>query len=156
MNDDIAKAREIVPFLRAAWGGRLDAVVLFGSRARGDADEYSDWDLLVIAHGLPDNPLERQREWARAIPSAWRIRARPVLHTPKEWYGPPTTLALEIALDGIVLLDARGRMQQYIARLRRGLERTGWRRVGQGKGSYWVKAGPSGEGWAKEIWQNAA
>lgn len=39
---------------------RLDALVLFGSRARGDALEDSDWDLAVISedfHGL--NPVQR-------------------------------------------------------------------------------------------------
>ena len=38
---------------RAASPDRLVAVVLFGSRARGEGSETSDWDLLVIAEGLP-------------------------------------------------------------------------------------------------------
>ena len=147
---------DLVRALRTYWGERLDAVVLFGSRARGDADEYSDWDFLVVAEGLPRHPFRRMREWKRAVPRAWRFWAVPVLRTPEEWYGPPTTLALEIALDGIVLFDAQGRMKQHLVRLRRGLEKAGWRRVGQGKGSYWIKDGPSGEGWAEEIWQHAA
>jgi len=39
---------------------RLEALVLFGSRARGDALDMSDWDLAVVSsefEGL--NPLER-------------------------------------------------------------------------------------------------
>jgi predicted nucleotidyltransferase len=35
-------------------GDRLDRVVLFGSRARGDAEEDSDFDFLVIVRA-PDN-----------------------------------------------------------------------------------------------------
>jgi predicted nucleotidyltransferase len=39
---------------------RLDALVLFGSRARDDAAETSDWDLAVISHDFDGlNPLER-------------------------------------------------------------------------------------------------
>jgi predicted nucleotidyltransferase len=35
-------------------GDRLDRIVLFGSRARGDAEEDSDFDFLVIVR-TPDN-----------------------------------------------------------------------------------------------------
>lgn len=39
---------------------RLDALVLFGSRAREEAAETSDWDLAVISHHFDGlNPLER-------------------------------------------------------------------------------------------------
>ncbi len=48
-----------VEALRAALGERLVAIVLFGSRARGDSTADSDWDLLVIAEGLPERTLER-------------------------------------------------------------------------------------------------
>ena len=34
------------------------AVLLFGSRARGDHDEFSDWDLAVVTDGSPDHPPE--------------------------------------------------------------------------------------------------
>jgi hypothetical protein len=34
-------------------------VVLYGSYARGDFNEWSDIDVLVIAEQLPKNPIER-------------------------------------------------------------------------------------------------
>lgn len=40
--------REIRPRLEEAFGERLRGIVLFGSRARGDAAEDSDIDLLVL------------------------------------------------------------------------------------------------------------
>lgn len=43
----------IVSALREGLGDELVAVVLFGSRARGEAHQGSDWDVLVIANGLP-------------------------------------------------------------------------------------------------------
>ena len=36
----------------AAYGERLDQVVLFGSRARGEARPDSDYDIAVFIHGL--------------------------------------------------------------------------------------------------------
>lgn len=47
-------------------------VILFGSRARGDAWEHSDWDVLLVApefRGIPfperDAPLRRFLRWHR-------------------------------------------------------------------------------------------
>ena len=44
--------------LRERFGARLERVVLFGSRARGDADEESDVDVLVVVRDL--SPAERR------------------------------------------------------------------------------------------------
>ena len=40
-----------------------EAVLLFGSRARGDSDETSDWDLFVV---LPDDAPPGDRQAVRA------------------------------------------------------------------------------------------
>ena len=40
--------------LDALYGDRLDRVVLFGSRARGDAHADSDYDVAVFLHGMHD------------------------------------------------------------------------------------------------------
>lgn len=45
--------REIRPRLERAFGARLRGIVLFGSRARGDATEASDIDLLVLLEDPP-------------------------------------------------------------------------------------------------------
>jgi predicted nucleotidyltransferase len=45
--DDIKQVkREIIPNER---------LILFGSQARGDADEYSDWDLLILLNEKKKN-----------------------------------------------------------------------------------------------------
>ena len=46
------------------YGDRIERVVLFGSRARGDAHEDSDYDIAVFLHDLTD----RWREVGRIIP----------------------------------------------------------------------------------------
>jgi predicted nucleotidyltransferase len=35
-------------------------VILYGSRARGEADEYSDYDILVITSGPADIPMHEK------------------------------------------------------------------------------------------------
>jgi predicted nucleotidyltransferase len=46
------------------YGDRIERVVLFGSRARGDARDDSDYDIAVFIKGLSD----RWREIDRIIP----------------------------------------------------------------------------------------
>lgn len=45
--------------LTAEWGQRLEKMVLYGSRARGDYDARSDVDVAVIVQGL-DRPEKRR------------------------------------------------------------------------------------------------
>jgi uncharacterized protein (UPF0332 family)/predicted nucleotidyltransferase len=52
--------REYIERLREHYGDRLSAVVLFGSRARGDSDAESDVDLLVVLSGAFDRTAERE------------------------------------------------------------------------------------------------
>lgn len=44
--------------LRGHYGSRLAGLVLFGSRARGDDETGSDFDLLVKLHGAVDSEAE--------------------------------------------------------------------------------------------------
>lgn len=47
--------------LDALYGDKIDRVVLFGSRARGDARADSDYDIAVFLKELPDISKERHR-----------------------------------------------------------------------------------------------
>jgi predicted nucleotidyltransferase len=47
--------------LDAMYGHRLDRVVLFGSRARGEANPDSDYDIAVFLKDLPDRWVEVER-----------------------------------------------------------------------------------------------
>ena len=47
--------------LRALYGDRLERLVLFGSRARGDAGPDSDYDFAVFLRGLTDRWQEVRR-----------------------------------------------------------------------------------------------
>ncbi|MCL6543062.1 MAG: nucleotidyltransferase domain-containing protein [Roseiflexus sp.] len=95
----------VVESLRNGLGDNLLALVLFGSRARGDALPDSDWDLLLIAENLPDSPWHRQQQILALLPQSWRHQVNVLAHTFSEWFARVTPLALDIALDGIVLYD---------------------------------------------------
>lgn len=65
---DVATRADIDPVLQevkrrlvARYGDRLDRVVLFGSRARGDHRDDSDYDIAVFLHDLNGNWPESER-----------------------------------------------------------------------------------------------
>ncbi len=47
--------------LDEAYGQRLERVVLYGSRARGDAGPDSDYDIAVFLRDMPDRAVELNR-----------------------------------------------------------------------------------------------
>ncbi|HJS87396.1 MAG TPA: nucleotidyltransferase domain-containing protein [Acetobacteraceae bacterium] len=56
------KADPILSRFRAAvseaYGNRIERIVLFGSRARGDAGQDSDYDVAVFLRDMPDRMAE--------------------------------------------------------------------------------------------------
>ena len=64
MTDEL-QSNPILRRFRAAlnemYADRLERVVLFGSRARGDADEESDYDIAVFLRDMSDRPAEMNR-----------------------------------------------------------------------------------------------
>ena len=50
---DKSTENTIIEEMKKQFGPELISVVLFGSQARGTADEHSDIDLVVIAEGVP-------------------------------------------------------------------------------------------------------
>lgn len=59
VNDPILKRFRAT--LDEMYGARLERVVLFGSRARGDAHEDSDYDVAVFLRDLADRASEMNR-----------------------------------------------------------------------------------------------
>ncbi|MBX3500692.1 MAG: nucleotidyltransferase domain-containing protein [Alphaproteobacteria bacterium] len=53
MTDELALVREYKRRVEAKLPGRVAKVVLFGSRARGDASADSDWDIAVFLGSRP-------------------------------------------------------------------------------------------------------
>ena len=149
--------KEMMPALQAlqhALGRKLIAVVLFGSRARGDAKEESDWDLLVIAEDLPKRQMERYRKIKEMLPEKWRGRISILAKTREEFEAVLPSLYLEIALDGLILYDPHGYAGIQLQKLRRLIEDKGLRRDRRGNDFIWQWRAFPGFGWSLS-WKEA-
>lgn len=69
--------REVLP------NGRL---ILFGSQARGDADEDSDWDLLIVLDKPKKDPDDYDKYAFSFVELGWEINE---LITPPDLYSLP-------------------------------------------------------------------
>jgi predicted nucleotidyltransferase len=144
-------ARQAVEALRAGLGERLVAVVLYGSRTRGDAHERSDWDLLVIAEGLPEGYWDRCQFIGRLL-SRCTGPVVAIAKTPAEFEERAISLYLDIALDGRILYDPRGYTGQKLALLQRLIEKLGLYRERTEAGNLWQWTEPPTSPW-KLAWE---
>ncbi|MCC8154623.1 MAG: nucleotidyltransferase domain-containing protein, partial [Tannerellaceae bacterium] len=64
-----------------------DRVILFGSQARGDANEYSDWDLLIILDKMEKEPDDFDKYAYPFIELGWEINQViiPLIYTRPQW-----------------------------------------------------------------------
>jgi predicted nucleotidyltransferase len=150
-------AQEIAPAVQAlqeGLGKNLMAVVLFGSRARGDAKEESDWDLLVIAKNLPKSHMERYRKTKEILPQEWRGRISILAKTPDEFEAALPSLYLEIALDGLILYDTQDYAGELLKKLRRLIRAKDLRREKRGTDFIWQWGTFPGFGWSL-CWKEA-
>jgi predicted nucleotidyltransferase len=126
------------------FGDRMVSLVLFGSVARGDAKEYSDIDILIVAENLPRSQRERRAPFMEA----WR-RVRDLKNLPNvEWnmivknprealFHSP--LYLDMTVDGRILLDNGGFISRVLDEMRTRMEQLGSTRKRLPDGSwYWV------------------
>ncbi len=86
------------------YGDRVERVVLFGSRARGDARPDSDYDVVVFLRGMPDRTKEMARiaevETEILYDTGAVVSALPL---PSEAYRERTGFMSELRRDGLDL-----------------------------------------------------
>jgi predicted nucleotidyltransferase len=138
----------IVTGLSEELGDDLVAVVLFGSQVRREAREGSDWDVLVVAHGLPGRTLERVIRLKRMLPSEHRGEVSLLAKTPEEFVSSLPDLYLDIAVDGVILYDTDGFMEGRLRSLRALLQRKGLRREREGRDLIWRWREPPPPDWS--------
>lgn len=146
--------RLVVDSLRAGLKDKLVAAVLFGSRARVNARPDSDWDILVLAHGLPDKAFERHLFLKRALPDAWRGKVTLLAKTPAEFEARLPPWYLDIALDGVILYDRGGYMKERLASLQRLIKEKGLCREQRGRELSWHSKAYPATGW-QSSWEHA-
>lgn len=88
--------------LHARFGDRLERLVLFGSRARGEGHEHSDLDVLVLVDGLTREERVAIFDMALDLELDTRLAIGPIARDPRAW-SDATVLAHEIRRDGIAL-----------------------------------------------------
>lgn len=147
--------RPVVQALRRQPDLDLIALVLFGSRARGDDQPESDWDLLVVACKMPEKPFQRHLHLKTVLPVAWRGKISLLAKTPSEFAADLSALYLDIALDGLILHDTDGYLQRHLARLQRLIREQGLRREQRGHDLIWGWKTFPGPGW-QLIWEGTA
>ncbi|MEM3904946.1 MAG: nucleotidyltransferase domain-containing protein [Sulfolobales archaeon] len=126
----------------------IKAVLLFGSIARGEANEYSDVDLLILHSDLPIIDLvERRRYLYRLIIE----RLGDVFDSItlidmslNEFLKPDvvTPLLLNIYVDAVVILDRVGEIEEFLSNVRRKVVEVGLKKVKDEKAYYWILPKP--------------
>lgn len=124
------------------FGDRLVAVTIFGSVARGEANERSDIDLLLVFSDLPQGRLSRRNFLGECPPEIEKdlqdlhekgIYADFVEHLKVESEILSTPFLYEVVQDGLVLHDPRGwfaRLRERILKRMRDLG-SAWRTCGR-------------------------
>lgn len=124
--------------LAASLSEQFIGLALFGSRARGDHSDLSDWDFLLVAEGLPGQAFARHRYLVEALPPELRGSVSIIARTPAEFATQSSTLYLEIAATGRILHDPTGLVAARLGILREWASRAGWKRIQDGRDSYWL------------------
>ncbi|KXA98591.1 hypothetical protein AKJ39_01520 [candidate division MSBL1 archaeon SCGC-AAA259J03] len=150
-------ARELVTESLKFLGDDLVSIVLYGSIARGEAEEDSDMDVLVVAHDLPSSFSERVEHLypvKKACQSTrvelWEeegvyctIQVYPLSPDETEDLRP---LFLDVTTDGKLLFDRNGFMEDRLERWRKRLSELGARKVNLPDGSwFWDLNAEDGE-----------
>jgi len=97
-------AAEFSRRLRAALGERVRQLILFGSRARGDAREGSDYDVLLVVDDSPRQAREVVLDVEAHMLDRYGVLFAAIVRSEQEWRdceGFP--LAMNIAREGIAL-----------------------------------------------------
>jgi hypothetical protein len=130
------RCKKVIAALRAALGEKLVAVALYGSWARGDADEGSDVDLLVIADDLPDHPIQRVR-FLKRMAGSEAAGVQFYARTRKGFESYFGVMYLEFGLDAQVLYDPTGYLAAKLAHIRDIINEAGLYRVQKGRDLFW-------------------
>jgi len=138
---------KIVDCYKEYLGDHLTSMVLFGSHARGDVKETSDYDLFIIAEGLPSRPFRRVLFIRKPLLGQFEQKLCIVAKTPEEVLKDFPPLFLDIGLDGIVLFDRKDFFKELRERIQEIIDQAGLQRKRANGEFYWEWQNPPKKGW---------
>ena len=145
MINEVLKQR-IIECYKEYLGENLISIVLFGSRARGDARSDSDYDLFIVSTELPESPVDRVRFIRRPIVGKFEEKISIIAKTREEFQSHFPPLFLALSIDGIVLYD-KNYITSLLAKIKKIIEAAGLRREYDGKEYYWIWRQRPASGW---------
>jgi predicted nucleotidyltransferase len=97
--------KELVDELKKLYGDNLSRVILYGSKARGDATEDSDIDILVVLKNIQNFSLERKKvkEISWRLSYKYDLLLTVIIRSEQEYMRKDTPLLMNIEKEGIVL-----------------------------------------------------
>jgi hypothetical protein len=105
---DLAEARRLKDLLLQADGQRVRRVILFGSRARGDARPDSDYDMLVVVTNMPADERRSYRSMLYQVFGRARLPAEPHVMAEEEFEESKTVvggIAYPAWTEGVVVYE---------------------------------------------------
>lgn len=145
-------ANEYVELLRDRFknlkGSCIRAVLVFGSRARGEAEGKSDLDLLILHEGCGvEDPVLRRRYLYSLIREVIDgvFEDITVIDMMLKHFLKPVeinSLLLNIYWDAIVVYDETDILQEFLIHVRESITKCGLKRVKNGKAYYWILPEP--------------
>jgi predicted nucleotidyltransferase len=97
--------KELIDELKKLYGDNLSCVILYGSKARGDATEDSDVDILVVLKNIQNFSLERKKvkEISWRLSYKYDLLLSIIIRSEQEYMRKDTPLLMNIEKEGIVL-----------------------------------------------------
>lgn len=131
----VAKDR-VAEVLQLVFGEDLEGVIAFGSFTRGEMTEASDVDLLIVMKEARKIDRALYSQWDREVAVQMDKRCSPQFsHLPQT----PSSLWLEVALEGEILVDLNGRVRSALQSIRRKIAEGQFiRRISHGH-PYWIQ-----------------
>jgi uncharacterized protein len=139
--------KRIVDCYKDYMGDHLISMILFGSRARGDAKESSDYDLFIVAEELPPKPFKRVLFIRSPLKGQFEEKFCIIAKTPEEVLSDFPPLFLNLGVDGIILFDTNDFFKNLQEKIRNIIHEAGLQRKRDDGEFYWVWRNPPRKGW---------
>jgi predicted nucleotidyltransferase len=144
---DLTILNKIAKCYKEYMGDRLVSIVLFGSHARGDAKETSDYDLFIIARELPLRHFQRLLYIRKPLQGQFEEKFCIIAKTHDEILNNFPSFFLDLGLDGVILFDREDFFKQLQIRIKEIIQQAGLQRKKSNSEFYWEWKNPPSKGW---------